>query len=185
MTLQNFTLGTFAQGAAGGATAFESIASATGTGSSGTITFSSIPSTYQHLQVRFIGRSTGGTDTVTMSLQYNSTAMTNFHSLRGNGASVSGLNSNFMIYVPATNVAADVMGVGIIDIHDYTSTSRNKTARYFGGWDGNNVHTTNERISLSSSFLDNTSAVTSISLVLASGSWSTNSTFALYGIKGA
>ena len=31
---------------------YESIASATGTGSSGTITFSSIPSTYQSLQLR-------------------------------------------------------------------------------------------------------------------------------------
>jgi hypothetical protein len=34
--------------------AYESIASATGTGSSATITFSSIPSTYQHLQILYL-----------------------------------------------------------------------------------------------------------------------------------
>jgi len=33
-------------------TSYESIASATGTGSSNTITLSSIPSTYKHLQLR-------------------------------------------------------------------------------------------------------------------------------------
>lgn len=165
--------------------AFESIASASGTGSSGTITFSSIPSTYQSLQVRVLGRSTGGTDTTTFTLQYNSTAMTNFHSIRANGATVAALNSNVPVYIPATNVAANVMGVAIIDIEDYARTTGNKTARYFGGWDGNNAHTTNERISLSSSFLDNTAAITSISLVLTAGSWSTNSQVALYGIKGA
>ena len=36
---------------------FYSIATANGTGSSGLITFNSIPSTYQHLQVRGIFRS--------------------------------------------------------------------------------------------------------------------------------
>jgi hypothetical protein len=168
---------------AGGA--YESIASATGTGSSGTITFSSIPSTYASLQVRLIGRSTGGTDNVVMRLQYNSTAMTRGHFVSGNGSTAAASASNFPIYLPASNVTADVMGVGIIDIHDYASTTRNKTARYIGGWNGNNVFTTNERLQIASSFLDNTAAITSIDLTLASGSWSTNSQIALYGIKGA
>ena len=35
---------------------FESIATVSGTGSSGTITFSSIPATYKHLQIRYIGK---------------------------------------------------------------------------------------------------------------------------------
>jgi hypothetical protein len=183
--LQNFTLGSFAQGVSAGGGAFESIASATGTGSSNTITFSSIPSTYQSLQVRVLGRSTGGTDNVVMTLQYNSTAMTRGHWLRGDGSTASAGANNFPIYLPANNVTANVMGVAIIDIHDYASTTRNKTARYFGGWDGNNVYTTNEMVQLSSTFLDNTAAVSSISLVLTTGSWSTNSTIALYGIKGA
>jgi hypothetical protein len=166
---------------AGGA--YESIASASGTGASGTITFSSIPSTYTSLQVRLIGRSTGGTDNVVVRLQYNSTAMTKTHFLSGDGVTASAGASNSPIRVPASNVTADVMGVGIIDIHDYASTTRNKTARYIGGWNGNNVYTTNEEINLASSFLDNTSAITSIDLVVISGSWSTNSQIALYGIK--
>jgi hypothetical protein len=156
-----------------------------GTGSSGTITFSNIPQTYTSLQVRFIGRSTGGTDSTFMTLQYNSTAMTAAHYLRGNGSTATAAASNFPIYIPCTNVTSGVMGVGIIDIQDYANTSRNKTARYFGGWDGNGVYTTNERLQLASSFLDNTSAITSISLVIGTGSWSTNSSFALYGFKGA
>lgn len=171
-------------GAAAAGPSYESIASAAGTGASATITFSSIPSTYASLQVRVIGRSTGGTDNVVMRLQYNATAMTKTHYLRGDGVTASAGASNFPIYLPATNVTANVMGVGIIDIHDYASTTRNKTARYIGGWNGNNVFTTNEMIQLSSSFLDNTAAITSIDLVLASGFWSTNSQIALYGIKG-
>ena len=163
---------------------YESIASATGTGSSGTITFSSIPATYASLQIRVLGRSTTANSVTTFTVQYDGNAMTNFHWLRGNGSAVSAGNTNVPVYVPADTATANIMGVGIIDILDYSNTTRNKTSRSFGGWNGNNDFTTNERLQLASFFRDNTSAITSISLVLTAGNWTTNTVVALYGVKG-
>jgi hypothetical protein len=50
-------LGVYAQGVVAGG-AYESIATVTATGTESTITFSSIPSTYQHLQIRALSRDT-------------------------------------------------------------------------------------------------------------------------------
>jgi hypothetical protein len=171
-------------GAAGGG-AFESIATATGTGSSGTITFSSIPSTYTSLQLRFIARTDAAVDTTYIQIQYNSTAMTKGHYLRGDGSAVSAGAVNVPIYIAGGSTTSTIMGAGIIDIHDYASTTRNKTGRAFGGWNGNNAYTTNERLQLGSFFLDSTSAITSLSIISGNGNFTTASTFALYGIKGA
>jgi len=164
---------------------YESIASATGTGSSGTITFSSIPSTYASLQIRVNGRSDALVDTTYFQVRYNGTAMTLAHYLRGNGSAVSANAANVPVYIPGDNTLSNIMGVSIIDIHDYASTTRNKTGRSIGGWNGNNNYTTNERLQLASFFLDNTSAINSVSLILGNGNWTTNSTVSLYGIKGA
>jgi hypothetical protein len=171
-------------GAAGGGAAYESIASAAGTGASATITFSSIPSTYASLQIRINGRSDAAVDTTYIQVQYNATAMTKGHYVRGDGSAVSAGAVNVPIYIAGGNTTANYMGVGIIDIHDYASTTRNKTGRSFGGWNGNNVYTTQERLQIGSFFLDNTTAISALSLVLGNGNWTTNSTVSLYGIKG-
>jgi hypothetical protein len=136
------------------------------------------------LQIRVLGRSTTAADTTFFTVQYDGNAMTNFHWLRGNSSTASAGNTNVPIYVAANNSTANIMGVGIIDILDYNNTTRNKTSRSFGGWDGNGVYSTNERLQLASFFRDNTSAITSISLVLNAGDWTTNTTISLYGIVG-
>ena len=174
------------------ATAFESIASATGTGSSATITFSSIPSTYQHLQIRGIARSDLATTATLGRLQFNSDTGSNYagHTLQGNGSSaivsgnVSQANIGSVIRVPGTSATADVVGGFIIDIHDYASTSKNKTVRAFTGVDSNTANT-NYRVLMTSGLWMDTSAINSISLFLSSSNWTTQTTFALYGIKGA
>ena len=69
--------GAYGWGAASGAgTSFESIATATGTGSSGTITFSSIPSTFKHLQIRGISRNSA--NSIGALMQYNSDTGSNY-----------------------------------------------------------------------------------------------------------
>jgi hypothetical protein len=68
---------------------------------------------------------------------------------------------------------------GIIDIHDYASTTKNKTTRMFGGIDKNG----SGEVSLFSGLWRNTSAITSINIYMSSGNWTTDSTFSLYGIK--
>lgn len=174
---------------------FESIASATGTGSSNTITFSSIPGTYQHLQIRYIGKSTTSSPAgvAQISMQLNSDTGANYtrHRLIADGVSASAIgvggvtSFNFETSIPNSDVTlANMHGVGVFDIHDYASTSKNKTLRGFSGSDVNGQITS--YLSLSSGLWFATPAViSSITLTLSSGSWTTTSQFALYGIKGA
>ena len=174
-------------GAAGGATSYESIATANGNGSSGTITFSSIPTDYKHLQVRFIGKDTyaSGAGPSNMSIRLNSDsteANYRYHYLRGNGASAtasSGNSNAFLASVSTTTDNADIFGVGVIDILDYGSTSKNTTIRILGGleYNGSGV------VQLYSMLWNNTAAVSSLTLFNATG-WTTETQFALYGIKG-
>lgn len=170
--------------------AFESIASANGTGSSGTVTFSGIPSTFQHLQIRILGRSSStGREAL---IRFNADTGSNYaeHNLRGNGATAAAVGeasktSIASAYVATSGAATDTMGVSIIDIHDYASTTKNKTLRALSGLSDNNLQTTNERIYLFSGLWMDTDAIDSISIASNSGNWTTSSVFALYGIRGA
>jgi hypothetical protein len=169
---------------------FESIASATGNGSSSTITFSSIPSTYKHLQIRGIAR-TLDTESDTaryISMQFNSDSSSNYawHGLYGNQSSNT---AEAAISYPTTygyqrglsqSTSTSTMGAFIIDIQDYSSTSKNKTVRTFSGVDFNGSGSVN----LYSSLWMSTSAISSLTLTSNTGEFSTNTTFALYGIKG-
>ena len=171
-------VGSFAP--AGGS--FESIATATGTGSSDTITFSSIPSTYKHLQIRGIANDTAGFEA---SLVLNGDTAGNYvyHRLLGNGstASATGSVGDSWIRIGNSGSTADTFATYIIDIQDYTSTTRNKTTRTFTGRDLNGSGSA----SLYSGLWLSTSAVTSVSIVnVGARSWTSTTTFALYGIKG-
>ena len=177
-------------GAGGGGGAYESIATATGTGSSGTITFSSIPSTYKHLQIRWIARSSTVSDVaVALELQFNGDTGANYtrHSLYGDGSSAlaTGGANETTIFVRAgarrDGSTANTMGAAIVDIHDYSSTSKYKTLRAFAGADDNDA---TGQVALSSGLWMNTAAISSITITT-SGSFMTSSVFSLYGIKGA
>jgi hypothetical protein len=165
-------------------TDFESIATATGTGSSDTITFSSIPSTYKHLQIRGIANDGVGNG-FEASIRFNGDSAANYayHRALGNGSSVTALGSggqDTMRIGNASNVA-DNVAVYIVDIHDYASTTKNKTIRSLSGRDTNGA---GFAILYSGLWLS-TSAVNSVSVVnVGARSWSTTTTFALYGIKG-
>jgi hypothetical protein len=171
-------------GAGGGAGSYESIATATPIGVS-TITFSSIPQTYTSLQIRGLCTDTGA-NSVTMHI--NSDTGTNYarHALSGNGstagASGAASTSNILIggYRSGFSSSASYLGGIIVDIHDYTSTSRYKTTRSFNGYDANGSGT----VELNSGLWQSTSAVTSITISMPSN-FSTGSVFSLYGIKGA
>jgi hypothetical protein len=181
-----------AGGAAGGS--FESIATATGTGSSATITFSSIPSTYKHLQIRGIYRDTRTVNTidVPISIRFNSDSGGNYisHQLTGNGSAASAASSGtgddkINIYNAGVTdgTSAGIVGASIIDIIDYASTTKNKTVRGFAGGDANTA-STDFKVSLSSGLWINTAAVTSITVFGTAANLSTSTVFSLYGIKG-
>jgi len=106
-------------------TAFDSIASSSPSGVS-TITFSSIPSTYQHLQIRaFVGNSTGAG---ALFIRFNgdtTTANYNHHRLTANGSTVfasSGSPDTGVAAFYAIQTTSTCFGGCIVDIHDYTST---------------------------------------------------------------
>ena len=181
----------FGWGALLASSSFESIASATGTGSSGTITFSSIPQTYTHLQIRGIARDVGSLSAASdVAVNYNGiTTSTYFnHRLIGNGTSASagGNASNGgiggAIISAGNSMTANAYAVFILDILDYTSTTKTKTLRSFTGIDTNSGSTSNF-VRLSSGSSTATTAITSISFTNATNNFNTTTSFALYGIK--
>jgi len=167
-------------------TSFESIATASGTGSSGVITFSSIPSTYKHLQIRSLNRCTTGS--LNMYMQFNgiTTSTYAYHILSGNGTTTTAsgsINQTFMLELGLCSSATSMAGASIIDIIDYASTTKNKTIRTFYGLDTNGTVT--QKIALSSGLWRSTDAVSSITITANGGNFASDAQFALYGIKGA
>jgi len=170
---------------------YESIATASvGAGAtSATLGFTSIPSTYKHLQIRGIGRitSTGGDSYLTLTVNGDTGSNYTYHDLYGNGstATASGLASQTATYVqrfPFDDALASTYGSIVMDILDYTSTNKNKTIRTLGGVDvngsGGDIYLT------SGAWLNSSTAITSLTFTPSANLFKQYSSFALYGIKG-
>lgn len=160
---------------------FESIATANGTGSSASVTFSSIPGTFKHLQIRTLANDALGSQ---INMIFNADTGSNYarHRLYGDGTTVAAsgtATTTNMFNMAFATGTANIYGSSIIDIVDYASTTKYKTARSLMGWDLNG----SGNLYLTSGLWMNTAAITSITLT-ASGTLTTASTFALYGIKG-
>ena len=172
---------------------YESISTVTLGSSQTTVTFSSIPSTYKHLQVRLMARSNRATFPLDDPwIQFNSDTGNNYttHGLFGDGATAQ-------VYASAPR--ANIYGVGsmgtssgsgysggILDILDYTNTNKYTTTRWLQGFDTNGtVSGFGGRINLLSGSWMNTAAVTSLTFGLdGTRAYTQYSSFALYGIKG-
>ena len=169
--------------------AYDSIATGTGNGTSSTITFSSIPQTYTHLQVRILGRSTAVAQTDYIYCWINGDTTTSkyaYHYLRGDGTTATAggsaaSTSAYAGFANASSATAGMFGVSVIDILDYTNTNKYRTTRSLSGEDRNTVG--GNVWYFSNLFMDST-AVTSLQLKMVGGNWDTNSHVALYGIKG-
>ena len=183
-------------GVAASTTSYESIATVTvGSGGSSSITFSSIPSTYKHLQIRGIARSTR-TDFAIDQLytRFNSDSGSNYswHWLSGNGsaatsdAGVSATSMNLGWF--ATNASASVtnaFGGLVMDVLDYANTSKYKTVRILTGNDLNGGGSPfSGTIVFASGLWQSTSAITSITFDPSAADFAQYSSIALYGIKG-
>ena len=177
---------------------YESIATVTvGSGGSSTVSFTSIPSTFAHLQIRCFAqtnRATFGIDE--LRIRFNSDTGSNYamHNLYGDGssvtsdgdASVTGMRTKGTIGTSTGNSGL-VWGVDIVDILDYADGNKYKTIRRLTGVDLNGtVGGAGGRVGLASGLWQNTNAVTSIDITPVNGSSITQySHFALYGIKSA
>lgn len=138
-----------------------------GAGGASSIEFTSIPGTYQHLQVRGITRVDTGTVQIGLSVRLNGVTSSDYavHILYGDGSTVSaaGAASNTNPYVLETIGASATAGAFagfVLDIVDYASTSKATTMRGFSGSDANGLG----QVRLGSGLWTSTSAVTSLSL---------------------
>jgi hypothetical protein len=167
-------------GVAASTNSYESIQTVTvGAGGVGSITFTTIPSTYKHLQIRAAAQIS--TSSGSCPVEFNSdTNSSNYyqHVLFGSGASAgaaSGNNNTFGFQLDSAQP-----GAGVMDILDYTNTNKYTTVRTLSGNDTNG----GGYITLRSGLWSNTAAITNIRIYPASGNFNQYSSFALYGIKG-
>ena len=180
----NIVAGTFSAGVAPVLSSYESIATVLGTGSSTTIDFTSIPSTYKHLQLRFFYTCTASPGTLRFALGTGSIDTgSNYahHQLSGDGSSASATSlGSSMTYSYTLLESQQTYGwVGVMDLLDYTSTSKNKTIRLLTGGDNNG----SGYVGLTSTLWTQQTAISNIRFYTQSGYFSNVSHFALYGIK--
>jgi hypothetical protein len=168
-------------------TSYESIATTTvGSGGTATISFTSIPATFKHLQLRALYAGSQldknvqvrvGDGSIDTGSNYSGHYLYGYGSGVGVGADVSVTSLRFLsFYYDLNNPAAFV-----IDLLDYADTNKYKTFRSLHGNDSN----TNGQVGIGSGSWRSTNAVNQIQLTLTSGSFNEYSKFALYGIKGA
>jgi hypothetical protein len=171
--------------------AYDALATVTvPSGGLASIVFAGIPNTYKHLQIRYLSRSTrSGSSTDSMSIRFNGDTGSNYarHYLYGDGssasagASTSQTSSNIGTQ-SAASASANIFGVGIVDIFDYTSTTINKTIRCLSGVDFNGAGETQLSSGL---YFATPVAVNSITFLAQSGSanFTEYSQFSLFGVK--
>jgi hypothetical protein len=155
-----------------------------GSGGASSITFSSIPSTYTHLQIRGIVReASGGFDQAFMQLNSDSGSNYATHNLNGNGSSAgagatTSTTSMSVAAIPGSNQSSSVFGATVIDILDYANTNKYKTVRSLSGTDNNG----SGYAWFASGLWQNTNAVTNIT-IFSTYNFVQYSQFALYGVN--
>lgn len=173
---------------------YESIATVTvGSGGASNIEFSSIPSTYTHLQIRLTaeGIPASGASVVSLDVVLNSDTSTNYswHRIYGSGSGSgnadSAASSSYTLggLINFNTSVDNIYAGGVIDILDYANTNKYKTLRSLSGYDANG----SGYVAFLSGNWRSTSAITNIKIYTNDRSYTFRqyTTFALYGIKGA
>ena len=174
--------------------AYDSIATTTvGAVGAPSVTFSSIPSTYTHLQIRGIFRNTANVGGDAPSFRINSDTGSNYveHYLNGSGSSpatagyaAAANKAYFAVNSADASMTTGVYSAMVMDILDYANIYKNKTIRTLVGTDNNG----SGNVTLSSNLWLSTAAIDTFTIYpynLGSNDWLQYTQFALYGIKGA
>lgn len=171
---------------------YDSIATTNvGAGGTPSVTFSSIPSTYKHLQIRITVRTSVAAVQDDLLMRFNGDTGNNYagHQLFGNGSSVGNnplggtppVNLMYPGYISGNTSASGTYGVAIIDILDYADANKYKVFRSLNGNNNNG----SGFVLLRSGLYMNTSAISTVSFTLSGANYMEYSSFALYGIKGS
>jgi hypothetical protein len=128
-------------------------------------TFSSIPQTFTHLQLRLYLRDLSASSPSACFVRFNGDTGSNYtyHALQGNGSSATSAAGTSQGYItgpliPGSLQLTNNYGCVIVDILDYTNTNKNKVIRTIGGYDNNG----SGAVSLTSGLWLNTAAITSL-----------------------
>jgi len=161
------------------------------------VTFSSIPATYEHLQLRLNAKSnrTNSSDDVQIYLGDSSDSPVDTgsdyysHYLLGegdnDGAGVNESTNLRIMRVTGSKTDEDAANYGstVIDIFDYANANKNTTVLGIGGLAGDSSGS-GTLVALSSGIWETASAVTAVRVEAMDGSgWIRGSEFTLYGLK--
>jgi len=156
---------------------YEPIATTNGTGSSGVITFSSIPSTYTDLVVV---SSMIGDANAAVRMRFNGDTTNSNYSyilLYGSGSAAgSTTETATQIYLGHANTSTP--NASIVSLNNYSNTTTYKSVLSRG----NQV---NQFVSEVTGLWRNTAAINSVTIAMDSGNFTTGAMFTLYGIKAA
>ncbi len=159
------------------------------------VTFSSIPSTYEHLQIRMSARNTFNYPAGVPNLTFNGVTSSVYSTFahNANASSPAGFRTVGQAYIRApmsttgngVNNYIDRLNTGdygpaVIDIFDYRNADTNTTVMA----DSATALThTSPYISFASGLFDDKTVITSITLGGGDGNWMRGSRFSLYGLK--
>jgi len=153
------------------------------------VTFSSIPQTYEHLQLRISSRSSDtGTHSPDASIRFNGDTGTNYswHYAQGDATAAAfsaATGASSVFYGPTSgsygeSEAAAFAGA-TVDILDYVNANKNTTLLFTSCV----INAEQEVLRYGSGLWENTSAVTQIDLLPTPYNWGRGSEFTLYGLN--
>lgn len=159
------------------ASTYEKIATTTLGSNSGTVTFSSITSAYTDLVV-ILNPTTSAE--VNLTCQFNSDTASNysFTYMLGDGTGTEAGRSTTQSHIVTGGLKNPTIGTQIWHINNYSNATTYKTliSRSNGS---------NKFVAIYTGLWRNTSAISSLSIGVTSGTLQTGSTFTIYGIKAA
>jgi len=135
-----------------------------------------------------LGKSNRTDPNEAVGIQFNSDTGNNYgsHGLWGDGSGIGAAQLNYpssaisLPWIAGNSNGSNVFGASIIDILDYTNTSKFTTVRGLTGFDNNG----NGQAGFGSGLWSNTASINAITFKpFYSSLWIQNSQFALYGVK--
>lgn len=153
------------------------------------VTFSSIPSSYEHLQVHGSQRATGTSGGQAFYIEFNGVSSNTYASHTMVGANATGLGQRLdsqpyiKIYdgIHGSHPLGAEYATILLDVHDYRDTNKNTTVQ-FQMFDAI-TYGTDSRATFGSGMWESTAAVTQIKFTPSNGNLMRGSCYTLYGLK--
>lgn len=182
--------GAYSVPAGGGSGALTKISTLSGNGTSGLLDFTSIAGTYSALRILVVGRSDAAAASDDCYIRFNGDTAGNYDwtYVRGSNAAASSANTEadtngiYCFVAAASTATASVPGTFIIEIPFYAGTTFHKQALISMYAQTSTAAAGPNRVVTGGNWRS-TSAITQVTVRLATGKWITGSTAILYGIS--